>query len=147
MPPIIKQTILLQGVHAQSSRTLCDPTDCSVHGVSRARILQWVAISFSRGSSPPREQTRVSCGSCIGRRVLYSSAWAQVVLSNAQMSPCLFLLRLQHLQLLSFMIFIHLMKKIFWIADPGFPHCLWPSPADPETPLVRVREMVFCFEL
>ena len=32
-----------------------------VHGISQARILEWAAISFSRGSSPPREQTRVSC--------------------------------------------------------------------------------------
>ena len=41
---------------AQSCPTLCDPMDCSppgssVRGISRARILEWVAISFSRGSS------------------------------------------------------------------------------------------------
>ena len=46
--------------------TLCNPVDCSppgssVHGILQARILEWVAISFSRGSSPPRDQTRVSC--------------------------------------------------------------------------------------
>ena len=45
--------------------TLCDPMDCSlsgssVHGILQARILEWVAISFSRGSSQPRDQTRVS---------------------------------------------------------------------------------------
>ena len=40
----------------------------SVHGIFQARILKWVAISFSRGSSQPRNQTRVSC---IGRWVLY----------------------------------------------------------------------------
>ena len=33
----------------------------SVHGISQARILKWVAISFSRGSSQPRDQTQVSC--------------------------------------------------------------------------------------
>ena len=33
----------------------------SIHGVFQARILEWVAISFSRGSSPPRDQTQVSC--------------------------------------------------------------------------------------
>ena len=43
-----------------------DPMDCnlpgsSVHGISQARILEWVAISFSRGSSQPRDRTRVSC--------------------------------------------------------------------------------------
>ena len=46
--------------------TLCDPMDCSplgssVHGISQAKILEWVAISFSRGSSWPRDWTQVSC--------------------------------------------------------------------------------------
>ena len=50
--------------------SFCDPVDCSppgssVHGISQARILEWVATSFSRGSSQPRDWTRVSC---IGRR-------------------------------------------------------------------------------
>ena len=49
----------------QSCPTLCDPMDCSlpgfsVHGIFQARILEWVAISFSRGSSLPRDQTWVS---------------------------------------------------------------------------------------
>ena len=43
----------------------CDPMDCSlpgssVHGILQARVLEWVAISFSRGSSRPRDQTQVS---------------------------------------------------------------------------------------
>ena len=47
---------------AQSCPTLCDPTDCSlpgssIRGVSQARILEWVAISSSRESSLPRDQT------------------------------------------------------------------------------------------
>ena len=51
---------------AESCRTLCDPMDCSppgfsVHGILQARILEWVAISFSRVSSWPRDWTRVSC--------------------------------------------------------------------------------------
>ena len=42
---------------------LCDPTHCSssVHGILQGRILEWVAISFSRGSSRPRDRTQVSC--------------------------------------------------------------------------------------
>ena len=53
--------------------TLCDPMDCSppgssVHGISQARIMGWVAISFSRGSSRPRDP---SCVLCIGRQLLY----------------------------------------------------------------------------
>ena len=44
----------------------CNPLDCSppgssVHGISQARILEWVPISFSRGSSWPRDQTCISC--------------------------------------------------------------------------------------
>ena len=50
----------------QSCLTLCDPMDCSppgssVHGILQARTEEWVAISFSRGSSWPRDQTWVSC--------------------------------------------------------------------------------------
>ena len=39
---------------------LCDPTDYTVHGILQARILEWVAFPFSRGSSQPRDQTQVS---------------------------------------------------------------------------------------
>ena len=39
----------------------CSPPDSSVHGILQARILEWVAIPFSRRSSRPREQTQVSC--------------------------------------------------------------------------------------
>ena len=50
----------------QSCPTLLYPMDCSppgssVHGISQVRILEWVAISFSRGSSRPRDQTQISC--------------------------------------------------------------------------------------
>ena len=50
---------------AQLCLTLCDPMDCSlpgfsIHGVFQTRILEWVAISFSRGSSQPRDWTQVS---------------------------------------------------------------------------------------
>ena len=46
--------------------TLCNPVDCnppdsSVHGISQARTLEWVAMPFSRASSQPRDQTQVSC--------------------------------------------------------------------------------------
>ena len=56
---------------SQSYPTLCDPMDCSllgssIHGIFQARILEWAAISFSRRTSPPRDQTRVS--HIVGRR-------------------------------------------------------------------------------
>ena len=52
---------------------LCSPKDCSppgssVHEIFQARILEWVAISFSRRSSKPRDQTHISC---VGKGVLY----------------------------------------------------------------------------
>ena len=50
---------------AQSCPTLCDPMDCSlpgssVHGILQAIVLEWIAISFSKGSSQPRDRTQVS---------------------------------------------------------------------------------------
>ena len=43
----------------------------SVNGIFQARILVWVATAYFRGFSPPRDQTPVSCVSCIGRQILY----------------------------------------------------------------------------
>ena len=59
--------------------TLCDPIDyspqgSSVHGILQARVLEWVAISFSRGSSWPRDRTQVSC--IVGRRF---TVWATII--------------------------------------------------------------------
>jgi len=58
---------------SQSCWTLCHSTGCSppassVHGISQARILGWVAISSSRGSYWPNDQSNASCISCIGRQ-------------------------------------------------------------------------------
>ena len=63
-------------VRAQLWPILCDPMDCSppgppVHGISQARILEQVVISYSRGSSRPRDRI---CVSCIGGWILYH--WA-----------------------------------------------------------------------
>ena len=60
----------------QSCPTLCNPMDyslpgTSVHGISQARILEWVTIFFSRGSSQPRDRTRISYISYIDRQILY----------------------------------------------------------------------------
>ena len=57
----------------QLCMTSCNPMDysppgSSVHGIFQARILEWVAISFSRASSRPRDRTHVSYISCISRR-------------------------------------------------------------------------------
>ena len=60
----------------QSCPIFCDPMDygppdSSVHKIILARILEWVAISLCKGSSQPRDQTCVSCGSCIDRQIFY----------------------------------------------------------------------------
>ena len=54
---------------------LCDLMDCSssgysVHGIFQAKILKWVTVPSSRGSSPPRDRTCVSYVSCFGRQIL-----------------------------------------------------------------------------
>ena len=64
----------------QSCPTFCDHMDhslpgSSVHGVLQVRILEWVAISYSRGSSWPRDRTHVSCISCIAGRFLTAESW------------------------------------------------------------------------
>ena len=62
---------------AKSCLTLCNPMDysppgSSVHAISQARILEWVSISYSRGSSWSRDRTHISC---TGRWILYLCAW------------------------------------------------------------------------
>ena len=56
--------------------TLCNYSlpGSSVHGILQTKILEWLAISSSRGSSRPRDRTWVSCVSCIGQRTSYH--WA-----------------------------------------------------------------------
>ena len=63
-------------VCVQSCPIVCSPMDCgspgsSVHGIFLARILEWVAIPYSWGSSWPWDGTRISCISCIGQWILY----------------------------------------------------------------------------
>ena len=76
---LVKDPIVMWGLKVlvpQWCLTLCDPVDCSppgssVHGILQARILEWVAIPFSRGFSWPRDQTHISC---LGRQILYHRA-------------------------------------------------------------------------
>ena len=68
--------IYMRSEVSQSCTTLCNPTDCSlpgssVRGIFQARILEWVAISFSRGTSQPWDWFQVSC--IAGRRL---TLWA-----------------------------------------------------------------------
>ena len=77
--PLLREFCVLSlclGSVAQSCLTLCDPIayrppGSSVHGIFQARILEWAATPFSRGSSQPRGWTHFSFISCIGRQILY----------------------------------------------------------------------------
>ena len=57
----------------------CNPPGSSVYGVFQAKILEWVVISSSRGSSRRRDQTRVPCTSSIGSWILYHWATWEVM--------------------------------------------------------------------
>ena len=66
----------------QLCSTPCNPKDCSlpgssVHGISQARILEWVAILFPRGSSQPRDWTHISClaGRCFSTELPVKTRW------------------------------------------------------------------------
>ena len=70
---------------------ICDPMACSlpgssVHGILQAKILEWIAISFSRGSSPPRDWTWVSC-TAGGFFTNWDTRETQVIASSLQFRP------------------------------------------------------------
>ena len=73
---VVPASCVLRDKSLQSCPTLGHPVDrsppgSSVHRILQARILEWVAIPFSGGSSQPRDRTHVSYDSCIGRQVFY----------------------------------------------------------------------------
>ena len=57
---VLGQTVNVKVKITQSCPTLCHPMDYTIHGIPQARILEWVAFPFSRGSSQPRNRTQVS---------------------------------------------------------------------------------------
>ena len=66
----LEENVCVHAKSLQSCPILCAPMDCSptgssVHGILLARMLEWVALSSSRGSSQPRDKTHIYCGSCI----------------------------------------------------------------------------------
>ena len=74
---------------AQSCPILCDPMDCgppgsSIHGISQARIREWVAISFSRRSSRPRDRTQVS--HIVGRQLYHLSHQGSSLISRVNIN-------------------------------------------------------------
>ena len=84
---VLEPVTWLTCVCAQSRLTVCDPMDCSyrgspVHGIFQAKIQEWVASFFSRGSSWPKDRTHISWISCIGRRILQHSATQEATVAH-----------------------------------------------------------------
>ena len=79
---------------------VCSAPGSSVQEILQARVLDWVAISSSRGSSQPRDQTWVSCMSCVGKWIHYHRAtWEALFPSDPSFLPCALLPHLcGHLQ-------------------------------------------------
>ena len=87
---------IFTGSVIQSCLALCSPMDgslpgSSVHGIFWERILKWLAISYSSGSSQPRDQSHLSSISCTGRQILYHqrhlgspSIFSRVVLKSVK---------------------------------------------------------------
>ena len=65
----------------------CSLPGSSVHGILQARILEWVAISYSRVSSQPRDRTRGSCGSCITVRFFTAEPPGKPLTSRGDLKP------------------------------------------------------------
>ena len=82
LPPFYRGCVCVHARSLQLCPALCDPRNCSwpgfsVHWVLQARLLDWVAVSSSGGSSQIRDQTCVSCVSFIGRQFfMASTTWA-----------------------------------------------------------------------
>jgi len=72
---------MLSHVQLFTTPWICSPLGSSVHRIFQAGILEWVAISFSRGFSRPRDQTCIPCISCIGRQILYHCATWEPIFS------------------------------------------------------------------
>ena len=73
----------------------------SVQGILQARTLEWVAVSSSRGSSQPRDQTHVSSDSCTGRQLLdHGATWEAPLQSRVSVEPSIssMILRCRHIQ-------------------------------------------------
>ena len=83
------------GVCVLSHVRFCSPMDCSppgssIHGIFQVRILEWIAISYSRGSAWPRDRTHVAWVSCTSRQILYHCAtWEVHSKSNMKTSAVL----------------------------------------------------------
>ena len=112
----------------QSYATLCDPVNCnppgsSLHGIFQAKILDRVAVFFSRGSSWPRDGTCVSCVSCNGGQILYCGTTWEAPLTSYKL---LFQLRF----------YVPYFSNTFAISQTSLPLCLLLTPLQNHGPIL-----------
>ena len=110
---------------AQSCPTLCDPMDCSLpgssfHGIFQARVLEWVAISFSRRSSRSRDRIQVS--HIVGR---HFTVWATREVNFA--TTCTIYISWNSPGQNTGVGSLFLLHGVFPTpgSNPGLPHCRW----------------------
>ena len=124
---VIKQYSVLV---TQSCLTLCNPMDCSlpassVHGILQARILEWIAMHFSRGCTRPRDWTCISCVSCVSRHALYHCTTWEAYLSNKdKVNKCLMLRRNFHLAAVAWWVTSSILQIILF-KDQGWWTGIW----------------------
>ena len=109
MAAVLNYTFESESEVAQLCPSLCHPMDCSlpgssVHGIFQATILEWAAISFSRGSSQPRDQTQVSrsVGRCFYHLSHQGSQKKNYTFSNFKLFMLLFLIELSSRHLIKY---------------------------------------------
>ena len=106
---------------AKSCPTLCNPMDCSppgssVYGILQARILEWVAMHSSRGSSRPRDQTGVSCMSHHG------SPWQRIGRSNSYKKKLKWLVCQKYMLKIPFLDCFFFLSNIDYLKQKWFSH-------------------------
>ena len=112
----------------QSCPTFCDPTDCSLlgssaRGVVQRRILEWVAVSSSRGSFLHKDRTGISCISCIDRQILccWATGEEALLLALGILDFTAIIWKLIHILVsLRKFLYLYLAKKIRWVK-----YCYW----------------------
>ena len=113
---------------AQSCPTFCNPMDCSppgfpVHEIFKARVLEWVVISFSRGSSQPRDWTWVSC--MVGRCFFHlSHQESKIIYPNYILIVRWYTSMTSEIQILLYILFINFGIIIIYIYGITIYHCL-----------------------
>ena len=111
---IYTYTYICMYVCVLSHSVVCDPMDfsppgSSVHGIFQARVLEWVAISYFRGSSRPRNQIHSSCFSCMDRWTLYHCAtWEAHMCAYIYTYVCIYIYIYIHIHTCVFILYTHM---------------------------------------